>query len=72
MNCAPTGNANAATNANLGLIRMRMTPPGTITAEAEVTSVHATKPVTGLRVRVQRQDGEVVLDGEAFCYTMKA
>jgi len=44
----------------------------TITAEAEVTSVHATKPVTGLRVRVQRQDGEVVLDGEAFCYTMKA
>ena len=41
----------------------------TITAEAEVTSVHATKPVTGLRVQIKRQDGEVVLDGEAWCYT---
>ena len=41
----------------------------TITAEAEVTSVHATKPVTGLRVQVKRQDGEMVLDGEAWCYT---
>ena len=42
----------------------------TITAEAEVTSVHATKPVTGLRVQVKRQDGEVVLEGEAWCYTL--
>ena len=41
----------------------------TITAEAEVTSVHATKPVTGLKIQVTRQDGEVVLDGEAWCYT---
>ena len=41
----------------------------TITAEAEVTSVHETKPVTGLRIKVKRQDGEVVLDGEAYCYT---
>jgi len=41
----------------------------TITAEAEVTSVHPSKPVTGLRIQVKRQDGEVVLDGEAFCYT---
>src|SRR5512147_741226 len=30
----------------------------TITAEAEVLDVHATKPVVGLRVRVQRQTGE--------------
>ena len=41
----------------------------TITAEAEVTSVHASKPVTSLRVRVTRQTGETVLEGEAWCYT---
>jgi acyl dehydratase len=41
----------------------------TITAMAEVLSVHATKPVTQLRIRVERQDGETVLDGEAWCYT---
>jgi acyl dehydratase len=41
----------------------------TITAEAEVTSVHATKPVTGLQIRVSRQTGETVLEGEAWCYT---
>jgi acyl dehydratase len=41
----------------------------TITAHAEVTSVHATKPVTSLRIRVTRQDGEVVLEGDAWCYT---
>ena len=37
----------------------------TITAEAEVTRVHASKSVTGLRVRVTRQTGETVLEGEA-------
>ena len=41
----------------------------TITAEAEVTSVHATKPVTQLRIIVRRQTGDIVLDGEAWCYT---
>jgi len=41
----------------------------TITAEAEVLSVHATKPVTQLRISVRRQDGETVLEGEAWCYT---
>jgi acyl dehydratase len=41
----------------------------TITAEAEVLSVHATKPVTQLGIKVRRQDGEVVLEGEAWCYT---
>ena len=41
----------------------------TITAEAEVMSVHATKPVTQLRIIVRRQTGDVVLDGEAWCYT---
>jgi acyl dehydratase len=42
----------------------------TITAVAEVRSVHAAKPVTELAVRVTRQDGAVVLEGEAWCYTM--
>lgn len=41
----------------------------TVTAEAEVLSVHESKPVTQLRIRVVRQDGEVVLEGEAWCYT---
>ena len=41
----------------------------TITAGAEVLSVHATKPVTQLAIRVTRQTGEVVLEGEAWCYT---
>jgi acyl dehydratase len=40
----------------------------TITAEAEVLSVHETKPVTQLKIRVWRQDGETVLEGEAWCY----
>jgi acyl dehydratase len=43
----------------------------TITASAEVLSLHATKPVTQLAVRVTRQTGEVVLEGEAWCYTFE-
>ena len=41
----------------------------TITAEAEVLSIHESKPVTQLRIKVTRQDGETVLEGEAWCYT---
>ena len=41
----------------------------TITAEAEVISVHSSKPVTQLRVQITRSDGTTVLDGEAWCYT---
>ncbi len=41
----------------------------TITAEAEVLSLHASKPVSQLGIRVFRQDGETVLEGEAWCYT---
>ena len=40
----------------------------TITARVEVLSVHPSKPVTQLAVQVTRQDGEVVLVGEAWCY----
>ena len=41
----------------------------TITAHAEVISVHATKPVCQLSIRVARQDDETVLEGQAWCYT---
>ena len=44
----------------------------TITAEAEVLSIHASKPVTQLKVIIKRQTGEIVLDGEAWCYTFSA
>ena len=43
----------------------------TITAEAEVIKVHESKPVTGLSIRVTRQTGESVLEGEAWCYTFE-
>lgn len=43
----------------------------TITAEAEILSVHASKPVTQLKVAITRQTGETVLEGEAWCYTFK-
>jgi acyl dehydratase len=44
----------------------------TITAEAEVLSVHESKPVSQLRIKVARQTGETVLEGEAWCYTFRA
>ena len=43
----------------------------TITAEATVLSVHASKPVTQMSVTVKRQTGEVALEGEVWCYTMR-
>src|SRR5688572_11378286 len=43
----------------------------TITGEVEVLSVHATKPVTQLRATVTRDRGEVVLEGECWCYTLR-
>ena len=44
----------------------------TITAEAEVIGKHETKPVTQLKIKIVRQDGETVLEGEAWCYTFSA
>ncbi len=41
----------------------------TIVGEVEVLKVHESKPVTQLRVEVRRESGEVVLKGEAWCYT---
>ena len=43
----------------------------TITAEAEVLSIHATKPVTQLKMLITRQNRETVLEGEAWCYTFR-
>jgi acyl dehydratase len=43
----------------------------TITAKAEILSIHASKPVTQLKVVITRQDGETVLEGEAWCYTFE-
>ena len=43
----------------------------TITAEAEVKTVHRSKPVTHLQVRITTQRGETVLVGEAWCYTFR-
>ncbi len=43
----------------------------TITATAEIVKIHESKPVTQLRVEVKRQTGEVVLAGEAWCYTFQ-
>jgi len=43
----------------------------TITAEAEIVSIHPAKPVTQLHVRVARQNGDTVLEGEAWCYTFR-
>jgi len=41
----------------------------TITAHAEVLEVHESKPVCKLGFEITRQDGEVVLEGDAWCYT---
>jgi acyl dehydratase len=43
----------------------------TIVAEAEVLSVHASKPVTQLKVEVKREDGTTVLEREAWCYPFR-
>ncbi len=43
----------------------------TVTAEARVVSVHPSKPVTQLAIRIYKPDGETVLEGEAWCYTAR-
>jgi len=45
-------------------------PGDTITGEVEVTKVRPDKPITELRTRVTRDDGTLVLEGDAVCYTM--
>ena len=43
----------------------------TITAEATVLEVHASKPVSQLQIAIRNQDGQTVLEGEAWCYRMQ-
>jgi acyl dehydratase len=44
-------------------------PGDTITGEVEVTSVRDDKPITQLATRVVRDDGTVLIDGTAVCWT---
>jgi acyl dehydratase len=45
-------------------------PGDTITGTVEVLEVREDKPITKLATSVRRQDGVVVLEGTAVCYTM--
>jgi|SoiMetStandDraft_5_1073268.scaffolds.fasta_scaffold75893_2 acyl dehydratase len=45
-------------------------PGDTITGRAEVIEVRTDKPITKLKTSVVRDDGTLVLDGDALCYTM--
>ncbi len=45
-------------------------PGNTITGKVEVRKVRQDKPITELQTQVVRDDGTVVLDGDAVCYTM--
>lgn len=44
-------------------------PGDTLTGEVTVTRVREDKPITWLDTRVVRQDGEVLVDGTATCWT---
>jgi acyl dehydratase len=45
-------------------------PGDVITGAVEVVEVREDKPITKLKTSVTRQDGVVVLEGTAVCYTM--
>jgi len=45
-------------------------PGDTITGSVEVLEVREDKPITKLATSVRRQDGVVVIEGTAVCYTM--
>ena len=45
-------------------------PGDEITGRVEILEVRSDKPITKLKTEVVRQDGTVVLTGEALCYTM--
>jgi acyl dehydratase len=45
-------------------------PGDTITGEVRVVKVREDKPITELATRIVRDDGTVVLDGTATCYTI--
>lgn len=45
-------------------------PGDVITGRVEVIEVRTDKPISKLRTSVTRDDGVVVVDGDALCYTM--
>ncbi|MFZ1864581.1 MAG: MaoC family dehydratase [Polyangiales bacterium] len=45
-------------------------PGDEITGKVEVLEVRRDKPITKLKTEVRRDDGTVVLEGNALCYTM--
>jgi acyl dehydratase len=50
--------------------RAPVRPGDTITGEVRLTRVRSDKPITEMETRVTRDDGTVVLEGTAVCYTM--
>jgi acyl dehydratase len=46
-------------------------PGDTITGQVEVTSVREDQPITELVTRLVRDDGTLVLEGTAVCYTSR-
>ena len=50
--------------------RAPVRPGDTITGAVEVTEVRDDKPITRLATKVTRDDGTLVLEGDALCYTM--
>jgi acyl dehydratase len=50
--------------------RAPVRPGDTITGAVEVTEVRNDKPITKLLTTVTRNDGTLVLEGTALCYTM--
>lgn len=45
-------------------------PGDTITGAVEIVEVREDKPITRLRTTVRRDDGTVVVEGTALCYTV--
>ena len=50
--------------------RAPVRPGDRITGAVEVTKVRMDKPITELTTTVTRDDGTVVLEGHALCYTV--
>jgi acyl dehydratase len=44
-------------------------PGDTITGQVELTEVRSDKPITKMKTTVTRDDGVVVLEGDAVCFT---
>ena len=45
-------------------------PGDKITGQIEINKVRSDKPITELSTKVFRDDGTIVIEGDAVCYTM--